>query len=249
MTLTHALLIVLAGLGAGTINAVVGSGSLITYTTLISLGYPPILANVSNNIGLVPGALSGAYGYRRELKGQRERLIRLVPASLLGGLTGSVLLLVLPSGVFRRVVVVLIVVALALVVVQPWIARRILGRDGIDRTRLGPMLMVLVYAVGIYGGYFGAAQGIVLIAFLGIFIADDLQRLNGCKNVLAMAVNLMASFVFVLSTHVDWKIVAAIATGSAVGGQLGATVGRRLDPRALRAVIVVVGVTALVKLL
>ena len=257
MTATDAILVFLAGLAAGTINTVVGSGSLITYTTLISLGYPPVLSNVSNNIGLVPGALSGAYGYRRELAGQRDRLLRIVPASLLGGLTGSLLLLALPSGVFRRVVIVLIMLALILVIGQPALASRLAARRAKRTTKseptraqpIGIALLALVFATGIYGGYFGAAQGIILIAFLGIFINDDLQRLNATKNVLAMSVNLIASTVFIVSTNVDWKIVGCIASGSAIGGQIGATVGRRLDPKALRAMIVVIGVVALIRLL
>lgn len=248
MSVTDALLITLAGLAAGMINTVVGSGSLITFPTLVSLGYPPVLANVSNNIGLVPGALSGAIGYRRELRGQGRRLRKLVPASLAGGLTGAILLLVLDPGVFKRVVVVLIVIALALVVLQPAIARRLSAR-GHDRRDVGVGLIVLVALTGVYGGYFGAAQGIILIALLGIFVDDHLQHLNAVKNVLAMSVNLVASFVFLIYADIDWKIVGCIAVGSVVGGQLGATVGRRLDPRVLRAVIVVVGVTALIRLL
>ena len=249
MTAADAIVIFVAGLAAGTINTVVGSGSLITFPTLLALGYPPVLANVSNNVGLVPGALSGVYGYRRELVGQRPRLLRLVPASLLGSLTGAVLLLVLPGAVFRRVVVVLIVVALALVVLQPRLARRLAIPHADGSHRLRPALLALVCGAGIYGGYFGAAQGIILIALLGIFVDDDLQRLNACKNVLAMSVNLMASAVFVLSTDVDWKVAGTIAAGSTVGGQIGATVGRRLDRRVLRGVIVAVGITALARLL
>lgn len=245
------IVITLAGVGAGTINAVVGSGSLITFPTLIALGYPPLLANVSNNIGLVPGSFSSVYGYRRELLGQGRRLRRLVPASVLGGLTGSVLLLVLPSSVFRRVVVVLIAVALLLVVFQPRLSRWLAGRHGVaaGRRDISALLLVLVYATGVYGGYFGAAQGIVLISVLGILVDDHLQRLNACKNVLAGSVNAVASVVFIASTHVDWRVVGLIAVGSTAGGLLGARVGRRLDPRLLRALIVAVGVTALVRLI
>lgn len=251
MSLAHFVAILLAGTAAGTINTVVGSGSLITFPTLLALGYPPLLANVSNNIGLVPGALSGVYGYRRELVGQRDRLRRLAPASMLGGLVGSTLLLVLPSGVFRRVVIVLIVLALALVAAQPIVARRTAARRRHDALPRGvtPALVVLVAATGVYGGYFGAAQGIILIAILGLLLDDELQRLNAAKNVLATSVNAVASVVFVLTTAVDWKVVAVIAAGSAVGGQLGARVGRRLDPRLLRALIVVVGLSALIRLL
>lgn len=247
MTLPDGLLIVLAGIGAGMINTVVGSGSLITFPTLIALGYPPLLANVSNNIGLVPGALSGVYGYRRELVGQRDRLMRLLPASVVGALAGSILLLTLPSSVFDRVVIVLIVVALVLVVVGPRLSRRVAQAHG-TRSAVTMPLILLVGAAGIYGGYFGAAQGIILIALLGIFVLDDLQRLNATKNVLAMSVNLVASVVFLVAADIDWAIVGCIAIGSIVGGQLGATVGRRLDPRVLRGVIVVVGLSALIRL-
>jgi uncharacterized membrane protein YfcA len=248
MTFWDGVIIVIAGMAAGTINTVVGSGSLITFPMLLTLGYPPVLANVSNNIGLVPGAISGVYGYRRELVGQRGRIMRLAPLSAIGALTGALLLLVLPSAVFERVVVVLIVVALVLVVLGPRLSRR-LARPHEGHARISLTLVVLVGLAGIYGGYFGAAQGIILIALLGIFVLDDLQRLNATKNVLAMTVNLVASIVFVFATHVDWAVVACIAAGSIVGGQLGATFGRRLDPRALRVVIVVVGLTALIRLL
>ena len=252
MTVTDFLIILLAGMGAGTINAVVGSGSLITFPTLVALGYPPLLANVSNNIGLVPGSVSGVHGYRRELVGQRTRLRRLMPASILGALTGATLLLVLPSSLFDKVVIVLIGVALGLVVVQPTLSRRLAARRAAhpgshhDAT-LGAQ--VLVALAGVYGGYFGAAQGIILIAILGIMIDDHLQRLNGCKNVLAGTVNVVAAIVFIFATDVDWKVVAAFAVGSTIGGQIGARYGRRLNPVALRGLIVVVGLIAVIRLL
>lgn len=252
MSIADFCIILVAGMAAGTINTVVGSGSLITFPTLVALGYPPLLANVSNNIGLVPGSVSGVYGYRRELVGQRARLRRLVPASLLGGLTGSTLLLLLPSTVFQKVVVVLIAIALVLVILQPTLSKRVAARraSGVPRhhdVTFG--LLALVFATGVYGGYFGAAQGIILIATLGIFLDDDLQRLNATKNVLAMSVNAVASIIFIARTDVDWKVVAAIAIGSTIGGQIGARVGRRLNPKVLRGVIVLVGLTALVRLL
>jgi len=245
----HALAIFAAGLAAGTINTVVGSGSLITFPTLVALGYPPVLANVSNNIGLVPGNLSGVYVYRRELAGQRARIVSLGPASLAGGLAGAVLLLVLPGSVFAHVVPALILVALVLVVAGPRLADRVATGRGEDDATIGVALIACVFATGVYGGYFGAAQGIILIALLTIFLADDMQRLNATKNVLAALVNGMASVVFVLATSVDWKVAGIIAAGSIIGGQVGATVGRRLAPRALRAIIVIVGLVAVVRLL
>ncbi len=252
MSVTDFLIILLAGIGAGTINTIVGSGSLITFPTLVALGYPPLLANVSNNIGLVPGSASGIHGYRRELVGQSKRLQRLVPASIIGALTGATLLLVLPSSVFGKVVIVLIGVALVLVVVQPTLSRRLVARRAARPERhhdatLG--VQVLVALAGVYGGYFGAAQGIILISILGIMIDDHLQRLNACKNVLTGSVNATAAIVFILTTDVDWKVVTAIAVGSTIGGQIGARYGRRLNPLALRAVIVIVGLVAIIRLL
>ena len=253
MSFLHFVAILLAGTAAGTINTVVGSGSLITFPTLVALGYPPLISNVSNNIGLVPGSLSGAYGYRAELAGQRRRVMQLVPASLVGGLAGSTLLLVLPPGVFKRVVPVLIALALVLVVVGPTVQRKLAARraaGGLGRTDVTPPLLGLVCAAGVYGGYFGAAQGIILIAMLGIFLDDELQRLNACKNVLAGTVNGVASIAFLVNWHhIDWAVVGTIAVGSTLGGQIGAKVGRRFNTKVLRGVIVVVGLAALVRIL
>jgi uncharacterized protein len=238
--------VLLAGLAAGTINTVVGSGTLITFPTLLAFGVPPVTANVSNTIGLVPGVASGVYGYRRELQGQRPRAIRLGSASLLGGLLGAVLLLVLPSSAFSAIVPALIVVGLVLVVFQPRISRWVDSRHESARGEFGPWwVWPAVFGTGVYGGYFGAAQGVILMGLLGIGIADGLQRLNGLKNVLAGIVNGVAGLLFILVADVDWTVVLLIAVGSTIGGQLGATVGRRLSPFVLRVVIVVVGLVAL----
>jgi uncharacterized membrane protein YfcA len=230
-------------------NAVVGSGTLITFPVLLSLGVPPVTANVSNTIGLVPGTFSGAYGYRRELAGQRARLVRLGSASLLGGVAGALLLLVLPAGVFRAVVPILIVLALALVIAQPRLSRRFIdqAQQHGSQGRHPVLLWVLVLLTGVYGGYFGAAQGVLLVATLGALLDSNLQRVNGVKNVLSGVVNAVAGLLFVLLAHPNWLYVALIAIGSTVGGQLGAVVGRRLSPIVLRAVIVVVGLAALTK--
>jgi uncharacterized membrane protein YfcA len=238
--------VLLAGMAAGTINVIVGSGTLITFPTLLAFGVPPVTANVSNTIGLVPGVVSGLVGYRRELHGQRARMVRLGCASLTGGVVGAVLLLSLPSGAFSAIVPALILVGLLLVVLQPrisaWVNRRHEGVTG----EFGPWwVWPAVLLTGVYGGYFGAAQGVILMGVLGIGISDSLQRLNGLKNVLAGLVNGVAGLIFAIVADVDWTVVALIAAGSIVGGQLGATVGRRLSPDVLRVVIVVVGVVAL----
>jgi uncharacterized membrane protein YfcA len=249
VSVAAALAIFGAGLAAGTINAVVGSGSLITFPTLLALGYAPVTANVSNTIGLVPGAITGTIGYRRELRGQGPRIRSLGAASAAGGLTGGILLLALPGSVFRGVVPVLILVACALVALQPRLARR-MAAAGVHRKRHGGVaLHAAVFSTGIYGGYFGAAQGVILIALLGIFLDDALQRLNGLKNALATLVNGIAALLFMVFAHVAWGPAGLLAVSSALGGLIGATVGRRIPARALRTFIVVVGTAVAVKLL
>ena len=249
MSLLAALAILGVGLAAGTLNTIVGSGSLITFPTLLALGYPPVVANVSNTVGLVTGSISGAIGYRRELEGQFSRLRVLAVASLAGGLTGGLLLLALPASVFRDVVPVLILVACVLVALQPRLSRRVAEGDRPVRTHGGPLLFVAVFLTGVYGGYFGAAQGVMLIALLGIFLDDHLQRLNAAKNVLAALVNGIAALLFIVFADVDWAVAGLLAVGAITGGQVGATLGRRISPGWLRAVIVVVGVAVAVRLL
>ena len=235
-----ALAIFAAGLAAGTVNVIVGSGSLITFPTLLALGYPPVLANVSNTVGLVPGSVSGVVAYRRELTGQRHRVLRLGTASLAGGLTGAVLLLSLPHSVFKAAVPVLIAVAALLMAAQPKMSSG-LERRGTRQAHGGGWLLAGVFLTGVYGGYFGAAQGVILIALLAIFIDDDLQRLNGTKNVLALLVNGMAGLFFIATTSISWSVAGLIAAGSIIGGQVGGRYGRRLPAPLLRWVIVVVG--------
>jgi len=236
-----ALAIFAAGLAAGSINTIVGSGSLVTFPTLLALGYPPLLSNVSNNVGLVPGTVSGAFAYRRELTGQRSRVLRLGTASLLGGVAGAALLLGLPGTVFRSAVPALILVAAILMALQPRLSK-VLEDRGDRKVHGGNGLFLGVFLTGVYGGYFGAAQGVILIALLAIFVRDDLQRLNGTKNVLAMLVNTAASVLFIIFSTLSWSVVGLIAAGSVIGGQLGARIGRRLPAAVLRWVIVTVGV-------
>jgi uncharacterized protein len=238
--------VLLAGLAAGTINTVVGSGTLITFPTLLAFGVPPVTANVSNTIGLVPGVASGVWGYRRELEGQRGRAIRLGSASLLGGTVGAVLLLSLPSSAFSAIVPALIVVGLLLVVLQTRISAWVDAHHQGARAASGPWwVWPAVLLSGVYGGYFGAAQGVIIMGVLGIGIAETLQRLNGLKNVLAGLVNGIAGVIFALVADVDWTVVLLLAVGSVIGGQIGATVGRRLPPLVLRVVIVAIGLVAL----
>jgi uncharacterized membrane protein YfcA len=240
--------VLLAGVAAGTINAVVGSGTLVSFPVLLSLGYPPVTANVSNSLGLAPGALAGAVGYRRELAGQGGRILLLAPASMLGAIIGAVLLVTLPAAAFKAIVPVFIVIALVMILIQPWLGARLAARRPPGGHHMG-FVIAWVFICGVYGGYFGAAQGILLIAALSLMLPDDLQRLNGLKTLLAGLVNLVAGVLFIFIADVAWAPVGLLAAGSIVGGVLGAHHGRQLSPAALRAVIVAVGLFAIVRLL
>ena len=248
MSLVEALAILGAGFAAGVINAVVGSGTLITFPTLIAFGYPAFLANVSNTVGLIPGIGSGIFAYRRELSGQTRRLCTLGVFSLLGGTVGSILLLQLPGAVFDHVIPALILVACTLVIAQSrlskWLAHRRAGHP-----HGGLPLAAGVFLTGIYGGYFGAAQGVILISLLGIFLNDELQRLNGAKQILAGITNAVAALMFISFTHIAWGPAGLIAGGATIGGYIGGRYGRLLPARILRPLIVVIGVIAAVHLL
>jgi uncharacterized membrane protein YfcA len=244
--------ILAAGLAAGTINVVVGSGTLITFPVLLAFGFAPVTANVSNTLGLAPGALTGAYGYRRELDGQWPRTLRLASASFVGAILGAVALLALPAAAFKAIVPFFIILALILIVTQPWLSGLLARRVEHEQRKphaVRPLLLGGVFVAGVYGGYFGAAQGILLIAILSLGLGEGLQRVNGVKNLLAGLANLVSGIVFAFAApHVDWTAAGLLAVGSISGGILGARYGRRLEPNALRALIVVVGVVAVVRL-
>jgi uncharacterized protein len=258
VVVSHLLLIGLAGFGAGAINALVGSGTLITFPTLVALGYPPVTATMSNAVGLVAGNVSGTWGYRAELRGQWDRLRWQIPASLVGAALGAYLLLHLPEKVFIHIVPVLLVLALVLVVagprIQSWARRRAeeAGRspEHITPARMA-VLVIGTFAVGIYGGYFTAAQGILLVGVMGVLLPESVQRMNAAKNLMTLVVNIVAavSYTLVAFDRISWPVAGVIALGSLIGGSLGARYGRRLSPNALRATIVVVGLIGLYRLL
>jgi hypothetical protein len=243
--------IALAGTGAGMINTIVGSGTLITFPTLLFFGVSPLAANVSNTVGLVAGGATGAWGYRHELTGQAPSLRRLIPLSFIGSIVGAALLLLLPPSAFNAIVPALIGIALVLVVlgprIQAWASRDRREQPGWHAPAMGAGVLV----AGMYGGYFGAAQGVLLMGLFSALSAEPLQRLNGYKNVLALIVNFVAALLFVAFAreHVDWLVVLLIAAGSFLGGVIGARVGRRIPPGALRVLIVVIGLVAIIKLL
>jgi uncharacterized membrane protein YfcA len=259
MTAWGMIAVACAGLAAGSINAVVGSGTLVTFPVLLAVGLPPVTATISNSLGLVPGNLTGAIGYRRELQGQRRLLVRLFPASVLGALTGAFLLLHLPASAFEAIVPGLVGLAVVLVAVQPLLQRRLAARraraGATGDPRIGPGrlagLLAGAYATGTYGGYFAASQGVLQIGIFGLLLPEPLQRLNAIKNVLTLGVNAVAAltYVVVATDRVDWLAAGLVAAGSLVGGYVGSTLGRRLPAPVLRTAIVLLGLTAIAVLL
>ena len=258
MPLSHTALITVAAFCAGAINAVVGSGTLITFPTLVALGYPPVTSTMSNAVGLVAGNVSGTWGYRRELRGQWTRLRWQMPASLVGAVLGAWLLLHLPEKVLTEVVPALLIAALLLVVIGPWIQARAreraeaAGRSA-DHVSPGRMaaLAACTFVIGVYGGYFTAAQGILLVGAMGALLPESVQRMNAAKNLTSLLVNIAAALAYTLVAfdRISWPAVGLIAVGSLIGGWLGARYGRRLSPNALRGMIVVVGLIGVYRLL
>ena len=231
------LAVAAAGVVAGGVNAIVGSGSLVTFPTLLAVGYAPVVANVSNTVGLVFGGISGAWGYRRELRGQWRRVLTLAGGSAIGALAGGILLLELPSSVFDAVVPILILFSVALMAFTPGA-----GGDGLpaERDHLTPGTGGS-FLTGIYGGYFGAAQGVILLAVLRLAFTDDLQRLNAVKNVLVGVANAVAAVLFIAVADVAWEAAALIAGGSIAGAWAGARYGRKLPDVWLRRIVIVGG--------
>lgn len=254
MTALDAGLLLLAAIGAGALNAIVGAGTLITFPTLLALGFPPVVANVSNTVGLVPGSVAAAHGFRHTLEGRGPVLARLAGASAVGSILGGTLLLALPATAFEAIVPVLLVAAGALAAVQPRVAAAVARRRAVraaaaggpvaPQRHVGPWLVIGIAATGVYGGYFGAAQGVILLALLGVSLGGEMNDLNGIKNVLAGIANLVSAVLFVLVADVDWGVAAIVAVGATIGGTLGSRYGRRLPSSRLRALVVVVAVVA-----
>lgn len=263
MTPIDGAIILIAGIAAGIINVVAGAGTLITFPVLLALGVPPITANVSNTVGLVPASVAGAYGYRRELATQWRPVVWMALFSAVGGIVGGLLLLLLPGDVFAGVVPFLLLLAALLSAIQPRVAKFVRRKATVApagprstltasmKTDTRPLTLGLtlgVLATGVYGGYFGAAQGVVLLALLGILWSTDMHRANGAKNVLAGVANLVSAVIFISSGTVNWRIALLIGVGSATGGWLGARIGRKLSAPVLRTILVIAAVVAAVVL-
>jgi len=258
-----------AGLLAGAVNAAAGGGTLISFPALVAVGLPPVTANITSSVGLVPGYLGGSLAYREELAVQKHRVRRLLAVCVAGGVLGAVLLLVTSAGAFRAVVPYLVLLSCLLLAVQPRLARLVaarVGREGHEgpeghegheghgnagvSTRAAALpLLGGVLVASIYGSYFGAGLGVLLLAVLGIFVDDDMQRLNALKGLLSLVVNLVGVLVFLLSARVAWTEAAVLATGSLIGGTLGVRLARLLPAPVLRGAVVVLGLVVGVVLL
>lgn len=242
MSLRDALLVAGGGLIAGFANTVAGGGSLLTFPLLVALGLPPLDANVTNTVGIVPAAAGGIIGYRRELVAQRRRLVALLPFAAVGAVAGAVLLLTTPPAVFSRVVPLLILAACAVLLAQPWLARTL------ERRHRGRAVLLRAGIVGaaVYGGYFGAAVSVLVLAILAVTIDDTVQRLNALKVPFAGVMNLVSGLAFALLAPVHWLYVLVLAPATLVGGRIGAAAARRVPDRPLRLAVVVAGTAAAV---
>jgi uncharacterized membrane protein YfcA len=240
VSLRDALLVIAGGLVAGAANTIAGGGSLLSFPLLVALGLPPLAANVTNTVGIVPAALGGAIGFRRDLAAQKDRLLGLLPFAVVGAIAGGVLLLTTPAHAFNRVVPVLIVVACVMLLLQRRIAETLVGRHG-GRSWL---LRVGMLGTAVYGGYFGAAVSVLVLALLAVTVEDTLPRLNALKVPLAGVMNLVAGIVFAFFAPVHWLFVLVLAPSTLVGGRLGASAARHIPAQALRIVVVVLGLGA-----
>jgi uncharacterized membrane protein YfcA len=249
LTTPHVILLVLGGLVAGIINGVAGGGSLISFPLLLALGYPALTANVTNTVGIWPGYAGGAAGFREEIAGQRERLVRLIFVALLGGIVGAILLLTTSSAVFKNLAPWLVLGASLLFAAQP-LLRRALGGSSHAPPRTRPVLLAGgTFAASIYGGYFGAGLGVMLLAILGLTLPDSIARTSGLRTALSILVNGVAAAVFLIHGGLAWRAVGLLAIGSLVGGWIGARVALRIPAMALRVVVVAVGLATVIKLL
>ena len=244
---SHVVLLILAGLGAGIFNGVAGGGSLISFPILLGLGYPALTANITSTVGIWPGYLGGAAGFRSEIADQQHRLVRLTPIALAGGVIGAVLLLTTSSALFTRLAPYLILGAAALFAIQPLVRRALAGQGHPGTNR--PTLIAGTFLAAIYGGYFGAGMGVMLLAVFGFALPDSLARSSGLRSVLSIVINGVAAAVFLIHRGLAWQAVGWLALGSLVGGWIGAKVALAIPAWALRAVVILIGVGTAVKLL
>ncbi|MFF4992027.1 sulfite exporter TauE/SafE family protein [Streptosporangium saharense] len=253
MTIAEALLVTVAGLLAGAVNTVAGGGTLITYPVLLLCGLPPVSANITSAIGLAPGYAGGAYAYRRELGGQRARQFALGPTAIVGGVAGAALLLVTPPGSFQVAVPFLVLASCLLLLAQPVLASAVARRTEQSRTeqsrtgqgqgsdRVTPLAHAGVFVASVYGAYFSAGLGVLLLAVLGIVFGDGLQRLNGLKSALSLVIVLTAVVIYAASGQASFGHTLLLLVASCLGGTAGGAFARRLDAEVLRRTVAILG--------
>ncbi len=252
MTGAEQLAVLAAGLGAGILTSTVGVASLLSFPVLVAVGLPPVVANASNTIGMTPAGLSGSFGYRRELSEHPGVTFLVLVLCAGGSVAGAALLLALPPGVFAAVVPWLILITSVLVGIQPLVTKQLRkrrGADAADRMHMSPITAFWATLTGMYGGYFGAGSGVMMVAVLGFGTDLDLRIVNALKTLAVMAANVVATVIFLFLAELDWVAIGLLASGSVVGGYAGAHIGRRLPPSIFRTLIVLVGVTASVLML
>jgi len=241
-------LLVLAGFGAGVFNGVAGGGTLISFPVLLALGYPAIVANVTSTVGIWPGYLGGVAGFRREIADQRDRFTTLAPVTVLGATAGAILLLTTPSSDFTRLAPWLVLFASVLFALAPLLRRWLAGEQSALRAR--PVALgVGMFIAAVYGGYFGAAMGVIILAVLGLTLPDTLARAGGIRAVLSVLANGVAAIVFIIHGHLQWGAAGLLAIGCLGGGYLGAALARKLPSAVLRVIVVAIGLATGIRLL
>jgi uncharacterized protein len=253
MTGLETLFVLLAGFGAGIMTSTVGVASMLSFPVLVAVGLPPVVANASNTVGMTPGGLSGSFGYREELREHPRLTAAVITTCAVGAVAGAALLLALPPGVFEAIVPWLILFTCLLVGVSPrlnrWLRRHRQGLEIEQRTRMSPVTRFFATLTGVYGGYFGAGSGVMMLAVLGLGVDVEFRIINALKTLAVVAANVVATVIFVAAAEIDWRAVGMLAAGSVIGGYVGARIGRRLPPTLLRSLVVLVGVIAFFALL
>lgn len=244
------VLLVAAGFGAGTVNGVAGGGTLVSFPALLATGLPALRANVTSTVGIWPGYLGGVAGFRAEVREQpRRRVAVLAGAALVGATGGGVLLLLTPGGSFRAIAPYLVLSACLLFAIQPAVGASVKRRlSSLADGHLG-VAAVGTLCSSVYGGYFGAGLGVILLALLGLTVPEDLVRTNGLRSLLSLAVNTAAAIVFLIAAHVAWDDAVLLAGSSLVGGYFGARAARRLPPVVLRVLVIALGLATAARLL
>ena len=248
MSLFNEILIFLAAVTAGFINAMAGGGTLVSFPVLLAIGISPVVANVTNTVALVPGTIGGMWAQRNEFQSQRNRLMKLLPVSIVGGVAGGLLILNTNENTFRAIIPYLILLATMLLAAQVKIKNWVVARIGHAHTEHhNPLFMMsLVFMAAVYGGYFGAGLGVILMATLGLVTDDSMTRLNFLKQALGFAINLAAAIYFAFSGKVDWMVAFVMIFGSLFGGWIGGRLAGKMKPEILRWIVVSAGLIAAV---